>query len=118
MTGATRPQAWQPAATDVDGYGELVRVPDLSVGVYRIAAGGHDPQGPHTEDEVYTVLSGRALIELGDDRVPVRAGSVVFVPAGLPHRFVEITERLCVVVAFGPAERSRAAGTCDGASRP
>lgn len=117
MTGTTGPQAWHLPAAGDDGYAELVRVPDLSVGVYRLPVGGLDPQEPHTEDEVYTVLRGRAVLELGDDRVPVGPGSVVFVPARLAHRFVEITEHLSVVVAFGPAERSRAAGT-GGGGRP
>ncbi|MGY1770824.1 cupin domain-containing protein [Blastococcus sp. SYSU D00813] len=118
MTEDAGPQAWWLTTTGDDGYRELVRVPDLSVGVYRIPVGGHDPQGPHTEDEVYTVVRGQALLELGTDRVPVRAGSVVFVPARVGHRFVEITEDLCVVVAFGPAERSRVDGAHDVGPRP
>ena len=66
MIGATGPKAWHLSAAGEDGYAELVRVPDLSVGVYRLPVGGLDPQGPHTEDEVYTVLRGRAVLELGD----------------------------------------------------
>jgi Mannose-6-phosphate isomerase len=94
---------------DADGYTEQLRTPDLSVGLYRIPAGGVDPQSPHTEDEVYVVLSGRATF-VGDDTgsVPVGPGSVVFVPAGEGHRFVDITEDLATVVVFGPAEGSRA----------
>jgi hypothetical protein len=30
-------------------------------------------------------------------------GSVVFVPAGEEHRFVDITEELTLLVVFGPA---------------
>ena len=95
--------------SDADGYVEQLRVPDLSVGLYRIPAGGVDPQSPHTEDEVYVVLAGRATL-VGDDTgsVPVGPGSVLFVPAGEGHRFVDITEDLVTVVVFGPAERTRA----------
>jgi hypothetical protein len=32
---------------------------------------------------------------------------MIFVAAGVEHRFVQITERLELVVAFGPAEGSR-----------
>lgn len=94
---------------EADGYVEQLSVPDLSVGLYRIPAGGSDPQSPHTEDEVYVVLSGRATFT-GDDTgsVPVGPGSVIFVPAGEGHRFSDITDDLATVVVFGPAEGSRA----------
>ena len=34
--------------------------------------------------------------------------SVIFVPAGMPHRFHDITEEVRLLVVFGPAEGSRA----------
>ena len=86
-------------------------MPDLSAGLYAIEAGGTDPQSPHTEDELYVVMSGQApRSPSADDERAVRAGSMVFVAAGVPHRFHDITERLVLVVAFGPAEGSRATG--------
>ncbi len=85
-------------------YHEFIRTHDLSVGVYVLAAGGADPQGPHTEDEVYHVVSGRARIRVGDDDRPVEAGSIVFVGADVEHRFHDIEEDLVVLVVFGPAE--------------
>jgi mannose-6-phosphate isomerase-like protein (cupin superfamily) len=95
--------------TDADGYIEQLSVPDLSVGMYRIPAGGVDPQSPHHEDEIYVVISGRCTF-VGDDTgsVEVGPGTVIFVPAGEGHRFVDITEDLAVVVVFGPAYGSRA----------
>ena len=85
-------------------YLEFVRTHDLSVGVYVLPAGGTDPQGPHTEDEVYHVVRGRATITVGDEERAVRAGAVVFVGADVPHRFHDIEEELVVLVVFGPAE--------------
>jgi mannose-6-phosphate isomerase-like protein (cupin superfamily) len=85
-------------------YHEFVRTHDLSVGLYVLPAGGTDPQGPHTEDEVYHVVAGRARITVGDDDRPVQAGSVVFVGADEAHRFHSIDEELVVIVFFGPAE--------------
>jgi hypothetical protein len=52
--------AWTPSAGATDDWVEQLRVPDLSVGTYRIAAGGIDGQSPHTEDEVYVVMARRA----------------------------------------------------------
>jgi mannose-6-phosphate isomerase-like protein (cupin superfamily) len=91
-------------------YLEFLRVPDLSVGLYVLAAGQPDLQRPHTEGEVYYVVSGRGRITVGDAVRDVRPGSIVFVATAVPHRFHDITEDLTLLVAFGPAEGSRASG--------
>lgn len=85
-------------------YHEFIRTHDLSVGLYVLEAGAVDPQSPHTEDEVYHVVSGRGRISVGDEDRPVTAGSVVFVGADVVHRFHDVEERLVVLVFFGPAE--------------
>lgn len=106
-------QAWEldeiDAARATEGrlYREFLRVPDLSGGLYVLEAGATDPQSPHTEDELYYVIAGRGSIMVGDQRRPVRAGSLIFVPASVTHRFEEIVERLEVLVLFGPAEDTR-----------
>lgn len=87
---------------------ELLSVPDLSVGLYVLAAGDEDPQSPHTEDEVYVILAGRSRFTAGDQARDCGPGDVIFVPARVPHRFHDIAEELRVIVVFGPAEGSRA----------
>ena len=89
-------------------YLEFWRVPSMSMGVYRLPAGGVDPQSPHTEDEVYYVVSGKALIRVGDEDRSVGAGSIVYVAANVPHRFHTIEEDLTILVLFAPAEYSQA----------
>jgi mannose-6-phosphate isomerase-like protein (cupin superfamily) len=91
-------------------YLEFLTVRDLSVGLYVLAAGQPDLQQPHTEDEIYYVVAGRARITVGDEIRDVRPGSIVFVGTGVAHHFHDITEDLTLLVAFGPAEGSRAAG--------
>ena len=88
---------------------EFLRVADLSAGLYRLRAAADDRQQPHTEDEVYVVMAGRATFEAGRERREVTAGSVIFVPAGEAHRFLDVREELAVLVVFAPAEYSRAA---------
>ena len=88
-------------------YLEFLRVPSLSVGLYTLPAGAADPQQPHTEDEVYHVVGGRARIRVGAEDRAVGAGTVVFVEAGVEHRFYAIEEDLTVLVFFAPAEGSR-----------
>jgi quercetin dioxygenase-like cupin family protein len=85
-------------------YEEFVRSHDLSVGIYRLAAGATDGQSPHTEDEVYHVLSGQARIQVGGETRSVGPGSTIFVAADVEHRFIDITQDLVVLVVFGPAE--------------
>lgn len=50
------------------------------------------------------MVSGRAAITVGEETTTVARGSVVYVPAGTPHRFHHITEDLRVVVVFSPPE--------------
>jgi mannose-6-phosphate isomerase-like protein (cupin superfamily) len=87
-------------------YLEFLRVPPLSMGLYVLDAGGTDPQSPHTEDEVYYVVSGEASITVGDEEQAVRTGTIVYVPANVPHRFHSIREQLRLLVFFAPAEYS------------
>jgi mannose-6-phosphate isomerase-like protein (cupin superfamily) len=89
-------------------YREFLRVPSLSLGLYRHEAGASVPQEPHTEDEVYVVVSGRGSIEIEGADHAVTSGSVVYVPAGVAHHFHNVTEPLQVLVAFAPPEGSMA----------
>ena len=87
-------------------YLEFLKVPDLSLGLYVLPAGGTDPQSPHTEDEVYYVISGRAKILVADENRDVQAGSIIYVEKNVAHRFHSIDEDLTVLVFFAPAEYS------------
>jgi mannose-6-phosphate isomerase-like protein (cupin superfamily) len=85
-------------------YHEFLRVPSLSTGIYKIPVGGTDPQQPHAEDEVYFVLDGRGRFAMGEEDTAITAGTLLFVPARMAHRFHDITEDLLVLVFFAPAE--------------
>ena len=87
-------------------YFEFLKIPDLSMGLYVLPAGGVDPQLPHTEDEVYYVVSGKAQIKVADEDRAVQVGSVVYVAKNVDHRFHSIEEVLTVIVFFTPAEYS------------
>ena len=87
-------------------YLEFLKVPDLSMGLYVLPAGGVDPQLPHTEDEVYFVVNGKAQIKVADEDHAVQVGSVVYVAKNVEHRFHSIEEELTVIVFFAPAEYS------------
>jgi len=87
---------------------EFLAVPDMSLGLYVLDTGMADPQSPHSEDEAYVVLAGRGWLTAAGHAREVGPGDTIFVPAGVPHRFRDITEQLQVIVAFAPQEGSRA----------
>jgi quercetin dioxygenase-like cupin family protein len=53
-------------------------------------------------DKVYVVLSGKARMLVGDQTREVAAGSVVWVPADVPHGVVEALERTVLLIAMAP----------------
>ncbi|MER8028785.1 cupin domain-containing protein [Streptomyces bauhiniae] len=91
------------AAND-GAYLQFLRERNMSVGLYALDAGSHDPQKPHLQDEVYFVVSGRASVSVGLETTEVARGSVVYVPAGVSHKFHHISEDLRVLVVFSPPE--------------
>lgn len=108
--------AWELAELLADRAGskqpylEFIRTPSLSAGLYVLARGATDHQQPHTEDEVYYVVSGTGRVTVGKETRDVTAGSVIFVAATVPHRFHDIAEQLEIVVFFAPPEGSAAVG--------
>ena len=90
-------------------YLEFFKAPALSLGLYALPPGGIDPQKPHAEDEVYCVVEGRARVTVGKDEQAVAPGSIIFVAAGVPHRFHNIETDLKLLVFFAPSEGSRPA---------
>jgi mannose-6-phosphate isomerase-like protein (cupin superfamily) len=82
-------------------YVELFKHGTLSVELY--APRGHDPQHPHSRDEVYVVVQGSGQFRNGDARHAFGPGDLLFVPAGVAHRFEDFTDDLAVwVVFYGP----------------
>jgi mannose-6-phosphate isomerase-like protein (cupin superfamily) len=83
---------------------------DLSLELY--APQDHDPQQPHTRDELYIVVRGQAHFIRGSapqaavstaSSCEVSAGDVLFVPAGQPHRFDTFSADFATwVLFFGP----------------
>ena|SRR5947209_8147549 len=62
-----------------------------------------DQQTPHTRDELYVVIQGSGWFVCGEQRYPFGVSDVLFVPAGVVHRFEDFTDDFCVwVVFYGP----------------
>ena len=63
-----------------------------------------DPQQPHTRDEIYVVAQGKGWFVNGDARHPFGPGDVLYVPAGVVHRFEDFSDDVMLWVVFYGAE--------------
>jgi len=79
-----------------------IRHGSMRVGVYAPRP-PHDPQAPHDQDELYIVISGRGTFLKGAERRPFGPGDLIFVEAGVPHRFEAFDATFATWVVFwGP----------------
>ena len=68
----------------------------LEIGKYPTSS----PKNPHTENEVYYIISGSGMIRVGDNTYSVERGDVVFVEQGLEHDFFNIDEEITALTIF------------------
>ncbi|WP_374339634.1 GNAT family N-acetyltransferase [Leeia sp.] len=86
---------------DGQRFAEAFRHGSMSVELY--APQGHDPQQPHLQDELYVVASGHGTFLRDQERIAFQAGDVLFVPAGMLHRFEQFSDDFQTWVIFwGP----------------
>lgn len=79
---------------------DFLKVRHLEAGVLRLHAGEEDTQTPHDSDELYYVVEGTGYIEMGKESRPVKKGSIIFVPAHMPHHFYGNNGLLVVLYMF------------------
>ena len=75
--------------------------PNFALRRFIMEPGGGMPAHTNTVEHEQYVLRGNATIGIGSETAEVRAGSVVFIPAGTPHWYrahgAEPFEFLCIV---------------------
>ncbi|MGZ8715672.1 MAG: cupin domain-containing protein [Gaiellaceae bacterium] len=85
--------------SEVGGYEVVHSSPGLEIGVYVLVAPEADRPQPHDDDEIYIVLEGTGVLDVEGEKVELREGHALFVPAGADHRF-SAYERLSLLVIF------------------
>lgn len=60
----------------------------ITTGVTAFSAGTAIPLHTHNVDETVLVLEGTALAVIGEDTFQLAPGDATWVPAGMPHRFL------------------------------
>ncbi len=90
-----------PASDHPLRFATVLRHGSMSVELY--APRGHDPQTPHTQDELYVVISGSGAFVLDGERQQFGPGDVLFVQAGVEHRFERFSDDFQTwVIFYGP----------------
>jgi mannose-6-phosphate isomerase-like protein (cupin superfamily) len=59
-----------------------------------------DPQTPHARDELYVIASGSGKFFCAGETQSIAAGDVLFVAAGVEHRFENFTDDFSTWVIF------------------
>ena len=80
---------------------QLIANGSMYAGLY--APRGEDDQKPHDKDELYVVLAGTGTFVREEERRTFGPGDLIFVPAGMVHRFESFSDDLAVWAIFwGP----------------
>lgn len=79
---------------------DFLKIRDLEAGIIVLHPGEEDTQEPHPADELYYIIEGSGLMELGESKRSVKKGSIIFVPAKMHHRFYGNKEDLVILYMF------------------
>ncbi|MGV3529630.1 MAG: cupin domain-containing protein [Flavisolibacter sp.] len=60
------------------------------------------------QDEMFIVHEGNYLFQCGDEKFELTAGDTIFLPRGLPHAFIQLTEKGRLTVIYQPAGKMEA----------
>lgn len=65
-----------------------------------------DHQQPHEQDELYIITSGSGHFVREGQKSSFKKGDVIFVPAGMDHRFEDFTDDFATwVIFYGPGSK-------------
>lgn len=59
-----------------------------------------DSQTQHSQDELYVIVRGHGKLSRDGEILECKAGDVLFVPAGMEHRFQNFTDDFATWVVF------------------
>ncbi|MFJ6893212.1 MULTISPECIES: cupin domain-containing protein [Streptomyces] len=79
----------------------------LTVGRFDVAKGEAPPFHMHTrEDEIFMLIKGEALLWLGEERMELSEGGIVYLPRNIPHgyRITSDTADLLMITTPGGIE--------------
>ncbi len=57
----------------------------------------------HDQDEIFSIIEGEYLFQVGDEKITAKAGDTVFAPRGIPHTWVQLSQTGKQVYMVQPA---------------
>jgi mannose-6-phosphate isomerase-like protein (cupin superfamily) len=90
---------WPDGVYDIEAFARS----GLSLELF--APRGVDYQTPHAQDELYIVIAGSAMLEIDGVEHACATGDALFVPARVPHRFMNISDDFVAWVIFWGDEK-------------
>lgn len=82
---------------------DLLRGDHLFVGLNCLEPGQIQKSHAHAgADKFYFVLTGRAVIRVGDEAREVEQGTLVWAPADIPHGVEEVLEQTVLLIGIAP----------------
>jgi len=88
-------------------FAKLMEHGTMSVEYY--APAEVDKQTPHRQDEIYIIMHGTGMFNRNGEIIAFAPGDVLFVPAGMEHRFENFTNDFATWVIFYGADGGEAA---------
>jgi mannose-6-phosphate isomerase-like protein (cupin superfamily) len=73
---------------------------DGSMSVEYFAPKITDTQQPHTQDELYVIVSGKSELYRDGETISCNKGDVIFVPADMEHHFINFSPDFATWVIF------------------
>lgn len=91
----------QPRNPEENVWNQFLFVSTIRMGLYLLpqSLGGDQPM-THNVDEINIVTNGDATLVIGEEKIPVKMGSIVWVKEGNPHSFTNLSEDFDVLIAF------------------
>lgn len=115
MVGGKSPNDIKISSKDTNG--------DLTIFEYTGNEKGGPPLHLHTrQDEIFFIVEGEYLFQVGDEKHNLKAGDTIFLPRKVPHTFAQLTEKGRMYFLFQPSGKMedffRAIGNLQGPPTP
>jgi mannose-6-phosphate isomerase-like protein (cupin superfamily) len=107
MLKLTARDALQRLADTKTDFARLIEKETFDVSLYRPEK--IDPQTPHARDELYVIASGSGKFFCAGETEAIATGDVLFVAAGVEHRFEDFTDDFATWVIFIGARPGKSA---------
>ncbi len=55
------------------------------------------------QDEIFYIIEGEYRFQVGDDSHALKPGDTIFLPRGIKHAFIQLTEKGKLIITYQPA---------------